>query len=93
MELDMKDRFALLFPHERTALLNALRRDLRSETEKSMTNGPLRDAHAINAQHTLRLLEALNPKKSRSSSSPSPAAASQRSGRHLREARDPWRHT
>lgn len=69
----MKDRFALLFPHERAALLNALRRDLRSETDKSMTSGPLRDSHAINVQLTLRLLEALNPK--------SPAA-----GRHARVA-------
>jgi hypothetical protein len=62
MDVKMNDRFGTLFAHERSALLAALRRDLRKETEKSMHNDDHHHFHAMNARLTLRLLEVLNPK-------------------------------
>lgn len=51
-----------IYPHEWEALLEALRRDLRSQT--SMAKQALSDAdfHRQNARHTLRLLELFNPR-------------------------------
>lgn len=50
-----------LFPHEFEELLNALRRDLRSERELAAGDSEWADRHRINARMVYRLLEVLNP--------------------------------
>lgn len=52
---------ALLFPHERQALLDALRRDLRIEKALSETDSQLADYHYANVRLNARLIELLEP--------------------------------
>jgi hypothetical protein len=54
-----------LFEHELFALLEALRRDLRLETQKIASDPELADLHSVNARMALRLLETLRPRHSR----------------------------
>lgn len=54
-----------LLPVEREALLEALRRDLRSEREFALQDSRWQIWHQRNVQLSLRLLEALNPKAPR----------------------------
>jgi hypothetical protein len=56
------DIFSLLLPAEKEALLEALRRDLRSEKNLAMLDSDSALLHKRNVQLNLRLLEALNPK-------------------------------
>lgn len=53
-----------LFPHETQALLEALRRDYRSEEQKSQHTSCEADVffHRQNARNALRLLDILNPR-------------------------------
>lgn len=51
-----------LYSHEREYLLEALRRDMRAESERAGTDPEWSGYHAENARHDLRLLETLNPK-------------------------------
>lgn len=51
-----------LLPHEFSALLEALRRDVRSESSLSQGCSEWTDWHRANARMSMRLLEALNPK-------------------------------
>lgn len=59
----MDERFGVLMNHELMALLDALRRDLRSEQDKVGTDTAWSDVHARNVRTVKRLLEALNPKQ------------------------------
>lgn len=52
-----------LLPWERDALLEALRRDLRSERNLALRDSKWRIWHQRNVQLNLRVLEALNPKR------------------------------
>jgi hypothetical protein len=51
-----------LFPHEMEALLQALRRDLRSEQIKASMNPADADIHLCNVRFAQRVLEVLNPR-------------------------------
>lgn len=55
-----------LFSHEYKALLDAVRRDLRRETELASTNVHFADFHRANVRLNLRILESLSPKTKRS---------------------------
>lgn len=57
----MIDRFAMLFEHERSALIEALRRDIRSEERRAESNPQDADYHLTNYRTTLRILETLHP--------------------------------
>lgn len=59
----MLRRFAMLFEYEREALLGALRRDLRSEIQKASQCLEDAEFHKANYRSSLKLLEALNPKR------------------------------
>jgi hypothetical protein len=56
------DQFELL-PVEREALLEALRRDLRSESQLALNGSIWQIWHQRNVQLNLRVLDALNPKR------------------------------
>jgi hypothetical protein len=51
-----------IFAHEMEALLDALRRDLRTEQAKSLAGTPYVEFHRNNVRNAMRLLEALNPR-------------------------------
>lgn len=51
-----------IYPHELQALLEALRRDLRSERIRAFEETSEADFHRQNERHILRLLELLNPR-------------------------------
>lgn len=51
-----------IFAHEKDVLLEALRRDLRSELAKSVSDTQDAHLHSLNARYVLRLLETLNPR-------------------------------
>lgn len=61
----MDSHFDILMNYELQALLEALRRDLRSEQEKVATDFAWSDVHARNVRIVKRLLEAINPKQAR----------------------------
>ena len=52
-----------LLSHERSALLDALRRDLKAQHELAMRPGPWVEWHRYNARMAKRLLNILNPKR------------------------------
>lgn len=52
-----------LLPHEYSALLESLRRDLRIQQELAKRPGSSVDWHQCNARMTKRLLNLLNPKR------------------------------
>lgn len=56
-------RFASLFPHEREALLEALRRDVRTEQCKVKTDPEDAHFHLANSRIGIQILEVLNPKQ------------------------------
>lgn len=58
----MMINFLELFPAEREALLEALRRDLRSESKLAKSDADWAICHQRNVQLAVRLLAALNPK-------------------------------
>lgn len=51
-----------IFEHEMEALLEALRRDLRTEQEKAQRGAQYREQHIGNVRYAMRLLELLNPR-------------------------------
>jgi hypothetical protein len=51
-----------IFKHEFEALLEALRRDLRTEQEKAQGDTRHREWHLGNVRYAMRLLEILNPR-------------------------------
>jgi hypothetical protein len=51
-----------LFDYEKQALLDALRRDLRSESAKSAANTKDREEHLYNCRQILNLLDLLSPR-------------------------------
>lgn len=55
----MEHRIRSLFPHEQAALIDALRRDLSSETEKAMMGGEWTDYHQRNIKMVTRILRHL----------------------------------
>lgn len=57
-------KVAGIYPHEMQALLEALRRDLRSERIKAAGKTKDADFHRQNERHIVRLLECLNPRMS-----------------------------
>jgi hypothetical protein len=59
----MADRLQKLFPYEFEELLNALRRDLRTERELAGTDVAWSEWHEANTRMVHRLLEVLNPKR------------------------------
>lgn len=61
----MIERFAMLFEHERSALIEALRRDIRSEERRAESNPQDADYHLTNYRTTLRILETLHPQSGR----------------------------
>jgi hypothetical protein len=61
-EAIMEPLGAHLFPHERQALLDALRRDLRMEISHAQTEPEWATYHYINARLNVRLLELLEPR-------------------------------
>lgn len=58
----MVEQFARLFPYERQALLDALRRDMLSEQCKIKTDSDNATFHEINYRVVLKILETLCPK-------------------------------
>lgn len=52
-----------LLPHEYDALLESLRRDLRTQQKLAKSPGLLADWHYCNVRMTKRLLNILNPKR------------------------------
>ena len=62
----MDARFAHLHSYEKEALLEALRRDLRSERCKVRTDPQDAEFHLANSRAIIKILEALNPKSRRS---------------------------
>lgn len=61
-ENEMTTTIVELFPHEYKALLDAVRRDLRRETELASTNVHSAAYHNANARLNVRILESLSPK-------------------------------
>lgn len=59
----MIHRFAMLLEYEKSALLEALRRDHRSEERRAASNPQDAEYHLMNSRASLKLLEALNPKQ------------------------------
>jgi hypothetical protein len=57
----MVRRFAHLFPHERKALLAALRRDANDQLDRAETDPANAGCHHYNHRMNLRILEALAP--------------------------------
>lgn len=58
------DIIPTLYPHEHEHLLAALRRDLRHQEDLGHKPGEEGQLHQLQAHHTKRLLEILNPKRS-----------------------------
>lgn len=61
----MESRLISLFSYELEALLEALRRDLRAERCKAMTDTENASYHLANYRSTIKVLEILNPKRAR----------------------------
>jgi hypothetical protein len=61
-KLKMELRSLSLFSYELDALLEALRRDLRSERCKAVTDSQESEFHLSNYRSTIKILETLNPK-------------------------------
>lgn len=59
----MKPSLVDLYPDEFESLLEALRRDLRSEISKSQSDVAWADWHEQNVRKGIRILEAINPKR------------------------------
>jgi hypothetical protein len=57
------DSLVDLLPHEFEALMEALRRDLRSEIAKSKTDLAWTEWHCANVRKTIRILDTINPKR------------------------------
>jgi hypothetical protein len=57
----MEKQIAFLFDHEKETLLAALRRDMRSELGKAVTDPEWTPYHLANVRAVNRLLEALDP--------------------------------
>lgn len=55
-------QFSDLIPFEMEALLDALRRDLREQNAKALSNSRYASFHGHNARKVKRLLEAINPR-------------------------------
>lgn len=55
----------MLFGFEREALIEALRRDIRSELAKAESSRACRELHLSNARHSARLLEIFSPRHPR----------------------------
>ncbi|HYD62108.1 MAG TPA: hypothetical protein VEC35_17215 [Noviherbaspirillum sp.] len=53
----------MLLPHEFNAMLEALRRDMRRESEFAAMDTHDASWHITNARMAIRLLETLNPKR------------------------------
>lgn len=60
-----EDGCAILLPHERRQLLEALRRDMRQELGKARANPAAACYHLANYRMDVRLLETLNPRRER----------------------------
>jgi hypothetical protein len=58
METDMKLPTIYLLPNERTALVEALRRDIENERDKAAMNPAWMDYHLYNVRLNVRILEA-----------------------------------
>lgn len=58
----MENQITQLFHHEKVALLESLRRDMRNELHKAQNNPELAIYHQSNAHYIKRILEILNPK-------------------------------
>jgi hypothetical protein len=59
----MKHSLVELLPDEFESLMEALRRDLRSEIAKSESDAIWADWHRHNVRKTIRILDAINPKR------------------------------
>lgn len=66
-----------LMRHELDAVLEALRRDMRSEESRAKADPEWADFHAMNARADRQLLQALNPKHT------APSAKRQATGHNL----------
>lgn len=55
----MEERIRSLFPHEQAALMEALRRDIGSETEKALMGNEWADYHQHNVKIVTRILQHL----------------------------------
>jgi hypothetical protein len=64
-DLIMKVTCERLLPHERAALIAALRRDVRDERDKAIGNPESADYHLQNARMSVRLLEAYGYREER----------------------------
>jgi hypothetical protein len=58
METDMKLPTIYLLPNERTALVEALRRDIENERDKAAMDPAWMDYHLYNVRLNVRILEA-----------------------------------
>jgi hypothetical protein len=58
METDMKLPNIYLLPNERTALVEALRRDIENERDKAAMDPAWMDYHLYNVRLNVRILEA-----------------------------------
>jgi hypothetical protein len=58
----MRTQFSMLFQHEFDALLDALRRDVRAEQQRRLTDAEFADCHVFNASMSRKLLEILAPR-------------------------------
>lgn len=61
MNDEMVTRFASLYPHERSALIAALRRDANALLFKAGTDSTNADYYRFNYRLTIRLLDVLAP--------------------------------
>lgn len=61
MSDDQVERFASLFPHERSALVDALRRDADALLLRAATDSENSTYYLFNHQVVTRLIEILNP--------------------------------
>lgn len=59
----VKHNLVKLLPDEFESLMEALRRDLRSELCKSESDPAWADWHRSNVRKAIRILEAINPKR------------------------------
>lgn len=63
MDKNMQTNFSMLFHEEKGELLEALRRDMREQLDRSQVGSEMSSWHFINARRVQRILEVLNPKK------------------------------
>ncbi|MFK3741611.1 hypothetical protein [Massilia sp. TN1-12] len=61
----MKQNLDMLYSHELGALLEAVRRDMQAQEILAVANRLYADWHIKNVRESRRLLEVLNPKRSR----------------------------